>query len=140
MGLKSLLVVTAVAEGGTGLILLWFPSVVFSLLLGVRPASPEALLVGRIAGAALLGIGVASGSASRDKGSRAQLSLLAGILVYNVAAAMLLGYAGTVSGPVGIALWPAVVFHLGLAAWCIWALLRCRRRPDSPSDAREMAS
>jgi hypothetical protein len=139
MGRKTLLIVTAVAEGGTGLVLLSLPSLGFSLLLGVGHASPEAILVGRIAGAALLAIGIASGAASRASGAAAQAGLLAALLVYNVAVATLLGYTGASSGRAGIALWPAVVFHAGVAAWCVASLVRCRRGPAPPRGDRRGA-
>jgi hypothetical protein len=118
VNLKYLFLVTAFVEMGTGLFLLLLPAVPLALLLGTSEAAPETLLVGRVAGAALLGIGVASWRARQDRGTPAQLGLLAGILLYNVAAAVLLGFAGTVLEMAGVALWPAVVLHAALAVWC----------------------
>jgi hypothetical protein len=132
--LKSLLVVTGVVEAGTGLALLFDPLALMSLLLGAKSGSPEALFVARIAGAALLAIGVACGLASGDTGSRAQLGVLTGILVYNVAIILLLGYAGMFFRPVGVALWPAVVVHTALAAWCIECFVRGWSDKRSPSN------
>ena len=120
-----LLLVTAFAEAGIGICLLMFPSVVFALLLGSKQPATETLLVGRIAGAALLGIGVASWLARSDKPGSAELGLLIGITIYTVVAAVLLAYAGEVLGMAGILLWPAVMFHAVLAAWC-FACLRAR--------------
>jgi len=113
-----LLIVTALVESGTGLLLLLLPAVLFALLLGLRQAAPETLLVGRLAGAGLLGIGVACWLGRNDSRTPAQLGLLAGVLMYNVAAAVLLARAGAVLKMVGIALWPAVVLHAVLAVWC----------------------
>ena len=113
-----LLIVTAVAEGGTGLLLLVLPSVPLALLLGVEQPSPEAFVIARVAGAALLAIGVACWLARNDKRTSALLGLLIGVLIYDVAAAALLAYAGLVLSLAGIALWPAVVLHLALAVWC----------------------
>jgi hypothetical protein len=48
--------------------------------------------------------------------------LLIGVLVYDGAAAALLGYAGLFSDLVGIALWPAVALHTALAVWCVLCL------------------
>jgi hypothetical protein len=119
MQTKWLLSVTAVAEAGTGLCLLVLPDVPVALLLGLTQVAPETLLVGRVAGAALLGIGIASWLARNDRRTPAQRGLLAGILLYDVAAAGLLGFAGHTLNLVGPALWPAVVLHAALAAWCV---------------------
>jgi hypothetical protein len=113
-----LLIVTAAIETATGLALLVVPSVPLSLLLGVSEAAPETFLVGRIAGAALLAIGIASWLARGP----AQVGLVVAVLVYDVAAAALLAYAGLVLRMVGIALWPAVVLHAALAGWCVVCL------------------
>jgi hypothetical protein len=116
------LILTAFLEGGTGVSLLVLPSVPLALLLGVCVAAPEALLVGRVTGAALLAIGVACWLGRGDKESPAQFGLLTGVLIYDGAAAALLGYAGLVLTMVGIALWPAVVLHTALAVWCVVCL------------------
>jgi len=58
-GAQYLMIVTAVGEGGAGLVLLVLPAVPVALLFGVDQASPETSFVGRIAGAALLALGVA---------------------------------------------------------------------------------
>jgi hypothetical protein len=119
---KYLLIVTAVGEGGTGLLLLFLPAVLLALLIGANPAAPEALFVGRVAGAALLAIGVACWLARNDGPGPAQLGLLTGVLVYDGAAAGLLAYAGSVLDMAGIALWPAVVLHAALTVWCVVCL------------------
>src|SRR5262249_23386925 len=119
---KYLLIVTAFGEVGTGLLFLFLPSVPFALLLGAESAAAEALFVGRVAGAALLAIGVACWLARNDDGRPAQLGLLTGVLIYDAAAAALLAYAGLALSMVGIALWPAVVLHAALAVWCIVCL------------------
>jgi hypothetical protein len=63
----GLLIVTVFAEAGTGLLLLFLPSILFSLLLGVSEAAPEAVLIARVAGAALLSIGVTCWLGRSDK-------------------------------------------------------------------------
>jgi|KBSMisStandDraft_5_1062788.scaffolds.fasta_scaffold450059_2 hypothetical protein len=112
------LLVTAVAECATGLGLLVVPAVLFGLLLGLETAAVDTILVGRVAGAALLAIGVASWMAKNDARTPAQLGLLTGILIYNVAAAALLAYAGAVLNLRGVLLWPTVALHAILAVWC----------------------
>jgi hypothetical protein len=121
---EKLLIVTGFLEVGTGLSLLLLPAVPLALLLGLSVSAPEALLIGRVAGAALLALGVASWLARYDQHGPTQTGLLTGILVYDVAAAVLLAYAGLVLSLVGVALWPAVVAHTALAVWCaacLWA-------------------
>jgi hypothetical protein len=48
--------------------------------------------------------------------------LLTGILIYNVAAAILLAYAGVALKMIGVLLWPAVAIHAILAIWCFGCL------------------
>jgi hypothetical protein len=115
----SLLLVTAVLEAATGLTLLVLPSLLLKLLLGVDQAAPEALFISRVAGAALLAIGVTCYLARNDKHSPAQTGVVTGALTYNVAIAALLVYSGTVLAMSGIALWPVVVLHAALALWCL---------------------
>jgi len=120
---KLFLSVTAVVEAATGLCLLFLPAFLFAILLGLDNAAAAAIFVGRLAGAALLAIGVASWMARVDERTSAQLGLLTGILVYNAAAALLLAYAGAVLKMVGVLLWPAVILHAILAVWCFRCLL-----------------
>jgi hypothetical protein len=58
--------------------------------------------------------------------------LLVGITIYTVVAAVLLAYAGGVLKMAGILLWPAVMFHAVLAAWC-FTCLRARVSAGKPN-------
>jgi hypothetical protein len=118
----SLLIVTALIEVVTGLLLLVWPPALLALLLGVHQASPETIACARIAGAALLGGGVACWIGRSDTQGPAQLGLLTGVLIYDAAAAVIVAYAGVFLGLVGIALWPAVLVHAALAGWCVVCL------------------
>jgi hypothetical protein len=124
MHTKAFLMVTAFVEVGAGFCLLVLPAVAIALLLGLTHAALETLLVGRVAGAALLGIGIASWLARDDHLTSAQLGLLIGILFYNATVSVLLAFAGIGLGMAGVALWPAVVLHTALAAFgataCVW--------------------
>jgi multisubunit Na+/H+ antiporter MnhG subunit len=120
--MKSLLIVMALVEAATGLALLLAPSLPVLLLFDASFDAPAALTVGRIAGAALLVVGVACWLARKDEQRRAASGLVAAMLFYNIAAVLLLAYAGTASGLRGIGLWPAVVLHAALAIWCIAGL------------------
>jgi len=121
-----LLIVTAVIEVGASLALVCCPSATVALLLGSGLDTPAAETLGRLAGAALLALGVACWLARGDESSRAARGLVAAMLLYNAAAVALLASASTCLGLRGIALWPAVVLHAAMAVWCIACL---RRRP-----------
>lgn len=116
--LKKLLIATAIIEVGTGLSLASVPALVMWFLLGVQEPSPEALIVGRVAGAGLLAIGAACWLARDDSGSPSQHSLLWGMLIYNVGACAVLTWAGSMTPMAGIALWPAVALHALMTIWC----------------------
>ena len=120
MNIKSLLIVTALAEGGTGIALLVVPSVIVELLLGAGLSSPQSFVLGRIAGAALVSIGVACWLARRA--DAVVTGLVAGMLIYNVAVPVLLIYAAMADGMQGVALWPASILHVMLAVWCLLCL------------------
>ena len=112
----------AVAELATGIALLIAPSVVVGLLLGATLDYPAAIVVGRVAGAALLAIGLTCWL-QRDIGrGAAQMGLLVGLLVYNAAVPILLAYTAKVDDTRAIGLWPAVVLHSLVAIWCIASL------------------
>lgn len=119
---KLLLSFTALLETGTGLLLLLSPHVPLGLLLGLPGTGPDTLVVARVAGAALLAIGVASWLARSDNRTPAQLGLLVGILIYNLSAAAILAFAGLGLRMSGVALWPAVVLHAALGVWCVACL------------------
>jgi len=114
---NSFLIVVAAVEAATGLGLLLLPSVAFALLLGLEGAAVEAIFVGRIAGAALVAIGVASWIARKDELNPSLFGLLVGILIYNAAVSILLLYAAAALKIAGVMLWPTIVFHALLAVW-----------------------
>ncbi len=118
-----LLIFTAFGETVTGLSLLAVPALTLRLLIGVEHASTEMTYVARVAGAALLGIGVGCWLGRNDQLGPAQRGLIAGVLVYSTAVAGLLAYAGLILDFVGIALWPAVALHILLSVgcgFCLW--------------------
>jgi hypothetical protein len=124
--MKTLLIVTAVIETGTGLALIVAPSVPVWLLLDTELDAPAALALGRIAGAALLSLGVACSLARNDEQSRAATGLTTAMLLYDTGAAAILAFGGLGSGLQGVGLWPAVALHAGMAVWCT-ACLRINR-------------
>jgi len=121
VNIKSLLIVTALLEAGTGIALLIAPSVTVDLLLGSGLSSPQLLVLGRVTGAALVTIGVACWLA-RNGERTAQTALVTGLLVYNIAVPALLIYAAIALEMHGILLWPASIVHVALAGWCLLCL------------------
>jgi hypothetical protein len=117
--MKSLLIVTSVLETATGLVMSVSPALGTSLLLGASLDTPVALVIARVAGAALLALGIACWLARDDGRSPAARGLLAAMLLYNVAADGVLVYAGVGMKLSGIGLWPAVVLHAALGFWCV---------------------
>ncbi len=128
--MKMLFKVTAILEGGIGIALTLAPSEVFLLLLGAPLESPGGPVVGRVLGASLMSLGAACWLARVDVRSRTDQGLVAAILLYNIAASLLLGYARMGLGLPGVGLWPAVILHSALAVWCV-ACLRIAPRGGS---------
>jgi hypothetical protein len=119
--MKALLTTTAILEGVTGLILTVAPSFLVSVLLGVAIRDPAAILLGRLSGAALISIAVACWLSRNDTLPSVMVKAM---VVYNIAATSLLAYAGLAARLSGPGLWPVVLLHAGMAAWCISALWR----------------
>jgi hypothetical protein len=120
--MKPLLLFSAACEAAIGLALLVSPSVVASLLLGSALDAPGALAVARVAGAALLSLGLACWLASGDGQSHAGRGVVAAMLLYNVGAVLVLAHARLGLGLSGVGLWPAVGLHTALACWCVTCL------------------
>ena len=102
--MKKVLVFAAVAEAATGLALLIVPSLVGRLLLGEEFAG-VAIPVGRVAGIALIALGIACWPGPP----------LVGMLIYSIVVALYLAYLGFSGGLAGVFLWPAVALHAVLS-------------------------
>ena len=120
--MNSLCTATAVIEAGAGFALLMVPSNAAELLLGAPLETPVALTVARIGGMALLTLGAAFWLARGDSQSRASKGMIAAMVLYNFGAAFVLGAFGIGSQRVGAVLWPAVVLHTAMTAWCIMSV------------------
>ena len=106
--MKSALAFAATAEAVTGLALLIAPSLVGHLLLGEQLAG-VAIPVARVAGIALLALGIACWPGPP----------LVGMLSYSVSATLYLAYLGLAGNLTGVLLWPVVVLHVILTAFLI---------------------
>ena len=123
--MNRVLKLTAVIEVATGLGLMAVPSVLVRLLLGSPLDTSAAAMLGRVAGAALLALGVACWLARDDTQSRATRGLVVAMMIYNIAATAFLAFAGIGLGLHGVVLWPAVVLHAMMSVWCGACLRRC---------------
>ena len=99
--MKVGLIFAAVAEAATGLALLIVPSLVGQLLFGVE-FTGVTIPVARVAGIALIGLGIACWPGPP----------LVGMLIYSATVALYLAYVGIADGLTGAFLWPAVVLHV----------------------------
>ena len=125
--MKLLLIIAAVMEAGAGLALLLIPTVAVSALLGIPLDTPTGLVAGRIAGAALVALAIACWQARNGERGRPMTVVVEAMSFYNFAAAMVLGYAAIRLDLRSALLWPAIVLHLGVGAWCVLKLWFTRR-------------
>ena len=116
--MNPFLSVTAAIEAGAGLGLIALPDAVVKLLLGADIAG-AAIPLGRVAGVALLALGLAAWL-SRGQAASAVTS---GMLLYNCGVAAVLAMAGAS----GVLLWPAVALHAAMAVWACFYLRGTRR-------------
>ena len=99
--MRRVLVIAAVSEAATGVALLLVPSLVTQLLFGAELAG-VGMTMARVAGIALIGLGVACWPGPPR----------VGMLTYSALATLYLTYVGLAGGSAGLLLWPAVVVHV----------------------------
>jgi hypothetical protein len=120
----ALQTVAAVIEVGAGLALLGLPSFTASLLLGAPLESPAAVSLARVGGAAIVALAIVCWLARRDVYGAVSQGVVVALLFYNLAVAGVLLFASFGHDLRGILLWPAVAFHIAMAAWCVVTRLR----------------
>jgi hypothetical protein len=98
--MKWVLVLAAAGEASLGVALLFVPSMVGQMLLGAE-LTGVAVNVARVAGIALIGLGIACWPGPS----------LVGMLTYSAAVGLYLAFVGIAGGPTGVLLWPAVILH-----------------------------
>src|SRR5262245_14763452 len=106
------LIVTAISEGITGVLLLVIPTLFLPLLLGENALTPETTIYARILGATLIVLSIAWWNVRNAHGKPAQRALLIVALIYDIAAAIALAYLGLAKNMAGILLWPAILAHI----------------------------
>ena len=103
--MKDWLVLAAVLEFATGAALLLVPSLVGQLLFGAG-LTGMAMTIARVAGIALIALGVACWPGTPR----------VGMVTYGAAVTLYLLYVGFVGDSAGVLLWPAVILHAILTA------------------------
>jgi hypothetical protein len=130
--MKALLTITGLIEGVTGLALAIVPSLLVSLLLGTSLTDPVAILIGRLAGAALFTVAIACLLSRTNVQSLVMVRVMLG---YNIFSITLLVYAVLIERISGPGLWPAVLLHFGLLVWCISSLRKRAQNIISAADS-----
>jgi len=114
--MRKLLALAALGEAATGLILVVYPPIVVRLLFGAEIVG-AGVIMSRIAGIALIGLGVACWPGN------SAVQQLYGMLTYSVLAMLYLIRIAIRGEAVGLLLWPGVAVHalvialLGIAWW-----------------------
>jgi hypothetical protein len=121
--MQGAMILAAVGEASTGLALLIVPGLVGRLLLG-EELSGIAIPVARVAGIALIALGLACWPATPR----------VGMLAYSAAVTLYLAYLGVSGSSTGTLLWPAVVLHAVLTVLLARAPA-ARRPPDAGAGA-----
>jgi hypothetical protein len=124
--LKRLLTVGAGLEGLAGLGLLAAPSALVELLLG-SALEANGIVVARLAGGGLLGLGVACWSARNTPSAPAARGVAWAFLNYNAVACVVLAGTGVVVSARGLLVVGAAAVHGLLAVGLLTALARQRR-------------
>jgi hypothetical protein len=109
MTTRALMVLSAAIEMATGIALIVVPSLVGRALLG-QDLSGAGIAVARVAGIGLLSLGLACWPGQADITPSTERALL----VYNLLAAVYLGYLRVGEGFVSYLLWPACILHVVL--------------------------
>ena len=122
----NLFITTALVEFVMGFVLILFPSMTAEILLGLPISTIAGTTVGRVAGAALISLAVACWLARNDEQSNAAKGLIVAMLLYNIIVTVILVYTVVVL-VLTVVLLLALITHLGLIAWCVYALQNVKR-------------
>jgi hypothetical protein len=118
---NKVLALAALAEAGTGVIVLAVPQIAVRLLFGAEIGG-AGIIMSRLAGIALIGLGVACWPGN------SALQQLYGMLTYSTLAMLYLICIGIRGAPEGPLLWPGVVVHAIIVTLLVRARLSERRR------------
>ena len=114
MTTKYLLRVMALIEGGTGLSLLFRPSVQARQVMGVTIGTPLEMFA----------IAMVCWLAGNDARGKVAYGVVKAMLFYSIIAAVLLVHARVGLGLYGPLFWLGIGVHVGMGAWCVVGLQR----------------
>ena len=113
---SRLLAIAAIGEAATGVALLIVPSLVSRLLFGTE-LTDVSIVIARVTGIALIGLGIACCP---------RCTALCGMLTYSALVTLYLGYVAVRGEWIGPLLWPAVVLHAVLTLLLVRAWFKSR--------------
>jgi hypothetical protein len=119
--MNRLLALAAAIEAVMGLTLMIDPSLVARLLLGNGVSGPG-VAVGRVAGIALIALGLACWPTSNVAGGAA--AACRAMFTYNLLVSTYLGFLGNGGQSVGRLLWPVVAIHAVMTVMFAFALIQ----------------
>jgi hypothetical protein len=102
--MKKILMLAALAEAGTGVLLLAYPPIVVRLLFDAEIVG-AGVIMSRLAGIALIGLGAACWPGNPT------MQAFWGMVTYSALAMIYLIYIGVRGEVVGLLFWPALVVH-----------------------------
>lgn len=117
--MKNILTFTSIIESATGLTLLVLPSFLIKILFASTLDTPITVTVARVAGVAILALGIACWFARNEGQNPAARGLVIAMLLYNTVIALVLIYAALGLSLLGLGLWPVVLLHMTMSVWCI---------------------
>jgi hypothetical protein len=120
--MNKILMLTALAEAGTGLLLLAYPPIVVRLLFGAEIVG-TGFIMSRLAGIALIGLGTACWPGAETR------SAFYAMVTYSVLAILYLITIGVRGEGVGLLLWPGVVVHAILVVLLFRARFKEEKTP-----------
>jgi len=120
--MNTILMLAALAEAGTGVILLAYPPIVVRLLFDAEIVG-AGVIMSRLAGIVLIGLGVACWPGTDTR------QAFLGMVTYSVLAMLFLIYIGVRGQGVGLLLWPGVIVHAILIVLLGGAWLKQRKSP-----------
>ncbi len=126
--MKKLFALTAVGEAAFGLVLLAYPPIVVRLLFNAQIAG-AGMVISRVAGIALIALGVACWPGSEATGIPTRA--LRGMTCYSLLVTLYLAYLGIRGEWVGSLLWPAVAAHAVLTILLGRVCFNGRKTPEA---------
>jgi len=121
---KALQITGASIGMGAGVALLAFPSYAADLLFEEKLESLVALGMARFSGAGLLALGIVCWLAHSEPRSSISRGLVFAMMFYYIAVAGVLAFASLDLTRHGSALWPTIILHAVMGAWCVATLFR----------------